>query len=331
MRSYDSARAFADGRYQHRSSMSEREFTDFAAIDPSLQTFRVNVRLLPFRRGVTRRLTLIRHMTSLANRVRGLHGVEVVHLSPTASVRVHRPRGLAGTLPAVLWIHGGGYVLGSAATDDRAANTMAQELGATVACVEYRLAPEHPYPAALDDCFAVLEWLAALPEVDSRRIVVAGASAGGGLAAALTLRWVDSARVRLAGQVLAYPMLDDRSVRRIRGPVARTWTHEDNEFAWRSYLGCEPGTDGVTAYAAPARRENVAGLPPTWIGVGSADMFHDEDIDYANRLRNAGVVTRLEIVPGAFHGFDEVAPWTQLAQRFIRNRLNAMRQFLMPQ
>ena len=240
---------------------------------------------------------------AVAGRIAALHDVEVIPVSATASVRVHRLRGSSETPPALLWIHGGGYVTGSAAMNDRAVRRMAAHLGALAASVEYRLAPEHPYPAALDDCYAALQWLAARGDIDRRRILVAGKSAGGGLAAALALRCVDAGLVDLAGQVLIYPMLDDRTVQQSTATAARGWTPQDNSFGWRAYLGCEPGTNEVSAYAAPARRDDLSGLPPTWIGVGTADLFHDECVDYANRLRAAGVPTELEIVPGGFHGF----------------------------
>jgi acetyl esterase/lipase len=139
--------------------------------------------------------------------------------------------------PAVMWIHGGGYVAGSAALEDRVVRRMAEKVDALVVGVEYRLAPEHPYPAALDDCYAALQWLVARADIDSQRIVVAGVSAGAGLAAALALRCVDSRLVDLAGQALICPMLDDRTVRRTTVAGARGWTPEDNAFGWRSYLG----------------------------------------------------------------------------------------------
>jgi acetyl esterase/lipase len=254
--------------------------------------------------------------------------VDVVQVSSTASVRVHRPSGPASTRPGVLWIHGGGYVAGAASMDDRLARTTAEKTGALVASVEYRLAPEDPHPAALDDCFAALEWLATRDDVDQRRIVVVGISAGGGLAAALSLRWRDAGRIDLAGQVLVYPMLDDRTVPRSTATSARGWPPEDNAFGWRSYLGREPGDEGVSPYAAPARCDDFSHLPPTWIGVGSADLFHDEDVDYAMRLRDAGVPTQLEVVAGAFHGFDRAAAFTSIARRFSANRLAAIHEFV---
>ena len=286
-------------------------------------------RFLPYRRGLfARHLRLMRAGMALAGRMTALRDVEVVPVSATASVRVHRPSGLSERPPALLWIHGGGYVTGSAAMNDRAVRKMAAHLGALAASVEYRLAPEHPYPAALDDCYAALQWLAARDDIDRRRILIAGKSAGGGLAAALTLRRMDAGLVGLAGQILIYPMLDDRTVWRSTATAARGWTPQDNSFGWRCYLGREPGTGDVSAYAAPARRDDLSGLPPTWIGVGTADLFHDECVDYANRLRAARVPTQLRIVPGGFHGFDVVGARTLVVRQFRADQLAAMRQLL---
>ena len=272
---------------------------------------RTAARFLPYRRGLfARHLRLMRAGMALAGRIAALRDVEVVPVSATASVRVHRPTGLSERPPALLWIHGGGYVAGSAAMNDRAVRRMAAHLGALAASVEYRLAPEHPYPAALDDCYAALQWLAARD------------------AAALTLRHRDAGLVGLAGQILIYPMLDDRTVRRSTATAARGWTPQDNSFGWRSYLGREPGTGDVSPYAAPARRDDLSGLPPTWIGVGTADLFHDECVDYANRLRAAGVPTQLDVVPGGFHGFDVVGTRTSVVRDFVANQLGVMRRLL---
>jgi acetyl esterase/lipase len=305
---------------------TQAEATALANIDPTLRCL---ARLLPYRYGLfARHLRVMRAQTSLMGLLQAARDVDVVAVSPTASVRVHRPHGLAGNSPAVLWIHGGGYVAGCARMDERLVVKTAHELGALVVSVEYRLAPEHPYPAALDDCYAALRWLAAREDVDRSRILVAGVSAGGGLAAALALRCLDSGLVGLAGQILVYPMLDDRTVTRSTLTGARGWTPEDNAFGWRSYLGCEPAAEGVSAYAAPSRRRDLTGLPPTWIGVGTADLFHDENLDYATRLRQAGVSTQLYVVTGAYHGFDQVRTKNPLAQRFHYHRLATMRDFL---
>lgn len=139
-------------------------------------------------------------------------GVEVLTLSSGVTLRLHRPRGVAKPGPALLWMHGGGYVLGSPAQDDKLCRRYAGELGATVAAVQYRLAPQNPYPAGLEDCYAALTWLAQLPTVDPSRLAIGGASAGGGMAAALALLARDRGEVPLAAQVLVYPMLDDRTV-----------------------------------------------------------------------------------------------------------------------
>ena len=296
---------------------------------PTSHWLRTAERCLPYRRGLfARHLRSMRAGMALAGRIAALRDSEIVPVSATASVRVHRPSGLSDRPPALLWIHGGGYVAGSAAMNDRAVRKMAVHLGALAASVEYRLAPEHPYPAALDDCYAALQWLVARDDIDRSRILIAGKSGGGGLAAALTLRNVDAGLVRLAGQILIFPMLDDRTVRRSTATAARGWTPQDNSFGWRSYLGREPGTGDVSAYAAPARRDDLSRLPPTWIGVGTEDLFHDECVDYANRLHAAGVPTQLRIVPGGFHGFDVVGPQTSVVRQFRADQLAAMRRFL---
>ncbi|MFN8229021.1 MAG: alpha/beta hydrolase [Mycobacterium sp.] len=250
-----------------------------------------------------------------------------VHVLPSGiGVRVHRPpeqrqdRG-----GALLWIHGGGYVLGNAAMDDTLCRGMAAELDIPVCAVDYRLAPEHPYPAALDDCYEALCWLAAQPGVDGSRLAVAGASAGGGLAAALAL-WVrDRGDFPVAAQVLIYPMLDDRgaSGEDPEAGLRRLWNAASSALGWRAYLG---GSDPVTA--VPARCGDLSGLAPTWIGVGSLDVLHGEACAYAERLREAGVECHLEVVPGGFHGFDAVAPKTLVAKQFFASQITMIRNLL---
>lgn len=245
-----------------------------------------------------------------------------------ASVRIVGAPADGVARPAVLWIHGGGYVIGRAQTDDAHCARLAQRLGATVFSVDYRLAPGHPFPTPLDDCLAAYELLlgeAAALGVDPARVVIGGASAGGGLAAALVLRAHDRGLPPPALQLLVYPMLDDRTtLRDVDDRLHRLWNPASNRVGWSAYLGRAPGGDGVSDHAAPARRSDLAGLAPAWIGVGTADLFHDEDLAYAARLREAGVPVTLDVVEGAFHGFDVVAPRAPVSQRFFDAQIAAI-------
>ncbi|PCC71218.1 Acetyl esterase/lipase [Nannocystis exedens] len=247
------------------------------------------------------------------------------------TARVFAPTGVTQPTPVMLWIHGGGFIVGSPAQDDALASMFVRELGITVVAPSYRLAPEHPFPAAMDDLYAALAWIhrsADALRVRADRIVVAGASAGGGLAAGLTLLARDRQEVPVAFQLLVYPMLDDRTVDRdIDGKNHRLWTATSNRFGWTSYLGREPGGADVPIYAAPARAESLAGLPPTWIGVGTFDLFHDEDLEYARRLVAAGVPVELEVVPGVFHGFDNFRG-KDVSKSFFASQVAALRRAL---
>ncbi len=239
--------------------------------------------------------------------------VEVITLGSGAGVRLFRPVGVTEPTPALLWIHGGGYVIGTARQDDPVCRRFSRRLGITVASVDYRLAPEHPYPAPLEDCYSALTWLAGLPSVDRGRVAIGGASAGGGLAAALALLARDRGEITPTFQVLAYPMLDDRSSATAENPNYRLWNTQSNYFGWTAYLG---GADPQVA--VPGRRDDLTGLPPAWLGVGTHDLFQNEDLAYAERLRNAGVPCHVEVIPGAFHGFDLVAPKAQVSQTLFR-------------
>jgi acetyl esterase/lipase len=271
-------------------------------------------------------LPIMRMGTRLLGR-RTPDDVEVLTLTSGVGVRLYRPAGASGAGPALLWIHGGGYVIGNAAQDDVLCRRFARELGATVASVDYRLAPEHPYPTPLEDCYSVLAWLARLPSVDPARVAVGGASAGGGLAAALALLARDRAEVPLAAQLLVYPMLDDRTVDRddLDNPGHRLWNQSSNKFGWASYLG-----DAHPDIAVPARREDLSGLPPAWIGVGTLDLFHDEDLAYAERLKAVGVPCEVEVVSGAFHGFDGIASKAEVSQSFFKSQCAALHEAFVP-
>ncbi|MGO9857424.1 MAG: alpha/beta hydrolase [Acidimicrobiales bacterium] len=231
----------------------------------------------------------------------------VVPGDPPVRVRVHRPVGLEGRLPAVVTIHGGGYVIGSYDMDDTVLDQWCPALGIVGVSVDYRLAPETPYPGPLDDCYAALRWTADHADelgIDPGCIGVSGLSAGGGLAAALALRARDRGEIPLAFQLLDCPMLDDRQrTPSIRAPGLYVWSSGSNEFGWRSYLGELYQSDDVPVYAAPARATELGGLPPACVIVGSIDGFRDEDIDYAQRLNQAGVPCELHVIAGLPHAY----------------------------
>lgn len=250
--------------------------------------------------------------------------------APPVPVLSYRPAGTDAPLPALLHIHGGGYVLGSPDMMDAANHNLAMALGCRVISVDYRLAPETPFPGALEDCYNALTWVFRKAEalnVDTSRIGVKGESAGGGLAAALALLARDRGGPRLAFQHLIYPMLDDRTgsgadPHPFTGQYA--WTPENNRFGWASYLGRPPGGADESAYAAPARSADLAGLPPTFLAVGGLDLFLDENIDHAHRLSRAGVPVELHVYPGAFHGFQRAGE-VEVARAANRDSLEALR------
>jgi acetyl esterase/lipase len=281
-------------------------------------------RVLP-RGGIgARTLKPIRLLTGLQSKTAS----KSVEVKPVAavSVRLHRPSPAQTSRPAMLWIHGGGMVMGTAVQDDAICRRFSEDLGITVAAVDYRLAPEHPFPVPLHDCYDALLWLAQQPEVDTSRIVVGGASAGGGLASGLALLAHRRGEVQLAFQLLAYPMLDDRTATRVDSGAGkrRLWSNASNRFGWQSYLGHAPGGDAVDGLAAPARADDLAHLPPAWIGVGTADLFYEEDVAYAERLNAAGVPCELHVVQGAFHGFDAVRPKAGVSEAFRSSQIAAL-------
>ena len=227
------------------------------------------------------------------------------------SMTALRPRDAVGNLPVLFWMHGGGMVIGNRYMDDARLGEWCRSLSCVCISVEYRLAPDAPYPLPLDDCDEGLRYVvdhAAELRLDTRRIGVGGRSAGGGLAAALALRWRDMGDDRLAFQYLEYPMLDDR----MDWPSSQldglpVWSRDSNAFGWRAYLGEHYGSNHVASDAAPARASELAGLPPTFITVGTADCLRDEAIDFAARLCQAAVLTELHVYAGAVHGFDMFA------------------------
>lgn len=213
-------------------------------------------------------------------------------------------------------------VIGSAAQDDAFCATTARELGIVVVSAEYRLAPKHPFPAALDDCLAAWNWFQnAAPrwQFDPQRIAVGGQSAGGGLAASLVQRLHDSGGVQPIAQWLFCPMLDDRTAarRELDAVAHKVWDNRHNRYGWRSFLNVEPGAEVVPAYAVPARRSDLRGLPPAWIGTGDIELFFEENRAYAERLSAAGVACTLDVVEGAYHGFESIARSARLTQDYL--------------
>jgi len=240
------------------------------------------------------------------HRARGLQG------APDVPVFVLAPTGAAnGKRPALLWIHGGGFVLGDAREPLPLLQNVVQDTGAVAVSVQYRLAPETPFPGPLDDAQAALDWLlekADALNVDSDRIAICGQSAGGALAAGLTLRMRDQGRPPAAFQLLDIPVLDDRALTESARAYTDTlvWNRRNAELGWKAYLG--ENARPVSIYAAPARAEDLRGLPPAFISVTQYDPLRDEGIEYARRLAQANVRTELHLYPGTFHGSSRAAP-----------------------
>jgi acetyl esterase/lipase len=223
--------------------------------------------------------------------------------------------------PVFLHTHGGGYICPNQAMGPFL-QRIAMDCHCLVVSVDYRLAPETKYPGSLDDNYAALKWVYANADslgIDRKRIAVGGESAGGGHAAALAIHARDKGEVPVAYQLLIYPMLDDRtgSSRPVPPGIGNfVWTAGSNRFGWTSLLGVPAGSANVPKGAVPARVDSVAGLPPAFIGVGSIDLFVQEDVDYARRLIEAGISTELFVVPGAYHGFDLLVPDADVSKRF---------------
>ena len=243
--------------------------------------------------------------------VAGSHSDEV-------RVRVHRRKEVQSPRPALYWMHGGGYVLGTPEQDDFRFDRWCQRFDLIGAAVQYRLAPEHPYPAGLEDSYSGLKWLKQNGEsigVDTDRIGIGGPSAGGGMAAALALLVRDRGEFEIDYQLLIYPMIDDTRTTVTANWDVPVWDPESNHFGWSSYLGDLFDTDDVPIHAAPARALDLGGLPRPFIMTGTLDGFADEDIAYAQRLNQAGVPTELHVYPGAPHGFDGFAANTAVARQ----------------
>lgn len=247
-------------------------------------------------------------------------------------VRVYRPQ-TDKSGAALLWMHGGGLILGSPTMDDLRCSELARDLGIVVVSVDYRLAPEHPFPAAIDDAATVWHWMqdtAGELGIDKTRVAVGGESAGAGLAACLAQRVKDQGDTQPAAQLLIYPMLDDRTAARRDLDDAGNccWDNRSNRAGWSAYLGESPGGQRMPEYAVAARRDDLEGLAPTWIGVGLLDLFLGECREYAMRLERAGVPTTLLEVPGAPHGFLAFAPSVPLSRAFVASQIDFLRSHL---
>ncbi|MDX6370249.1 MAG: hypothetical protein QOG93_1751 [Gaiellaceae bacterium] len=253
---------------------------------------------------------------------------------PPLTVRVYEAAERGAVLPAILWIHGGGFMMGNVDVDDADCERLVREVEVVVVSVEYRLAPEHPFPAGTNDGYAALCWTAGSAAelgIDPARIAVAGRSSGGGTAAGVVLLARDRGEVEVAFQMPLYACLDDRlltpSTHELHDP--RAWNRTLLDHAWDAYLG--PLRAGeVPPYAAPARAPDLAGLPPAYLQVGALDVLRDGNVEYAQRLVQAGVPTELHVFPGAFHGFDVLVPDAEISRRAVEEREAALRRALQP-
>lgn len=252
--------------------------------------------------------------------IAGYHGDEIV-------VTVISKAGRTGTGPGIYHTHGGGMIIGDRFVGIAGIVDWVDRFDAVAVTVEYRLAPEFPDPFPVEDCYAGLVWTAEHAEelgIDPARLIIAGASAGGGLAAGTALLARDRGGPALAGQVLIYPMLDDRdaSVSTIQVDGIGVWDRTSNLTGWNALLGDRRGTDDVSIYAAPARATDLSGLPPAFIDCGSVEVFRDEDVAYATQLWADGVQAELHVWPGGFHGFDMMAPHAAISQAMMAARVS---------
>jgi acetyl esterase/lipase len=273
-------------------------------------------------------LALHPDVTHREQTVPGYEGAELV-------VSIFSSQSGVGAGPGFFHTHGGGMIIGDRFAGIDVVLDWVERFGGVCVSVEYRLAPEFPDPYPVEDCYAALVWTAehaAELGIDPDRLVIAGASAGGGLAAGTTLLARDRKGPRLAGQVLIYPMIDDRnatvSSHQIDG--VGVWDRTSNETGWDALLGERRGTDAVSIYAAPSRATDLSGLPPAFLDVGSAEVFRDEDVAYASTIWACGGVAELHVWPGGFHGFDLMAPQAVLSQAMTAARTAWVERLLQP-
>ena len=243
-------------------------------------------------------------------------GVEVVAYVHQPSQASEAPR------RAMLHIHGGGYVTGRASHAEPQLRLLAKQFDCLIVSVDYRLAPEHPFPAALYDCFSTLQWLHSRADklnIDAAKIIVLGESAGGGLAAGLSMYARDHSDIKIAQQILLYPMLDYRNTAALAEGESDTivWSRQNNIIGWGAYMG-EGVDESMLAYASPSYAKDSSGLPPTYACIGDIDLFCQETIDYIELLRDAEVITELDVYPGAYHAFQVVVPDAAVSQTCLK-------------
>jgi acetyl esterase/lipase len=313
-------------------------------VDPELQAVldfmpftAMNLERLPETRALLAEMTNQRNKTldtdGVNTEVRWIPGPQG---APAVRVVIYSPPKGEMLMPGYLHIHGGGYVVGEADMAATRAHDYVRRIGCTVLSVDYRLAPETSHPGPVEDCYAALEWFhhnAVSLGVDPARIAIGGESAGGGLAAAVGLLARDRGKLPICFQLLSYPMLDDRTAV-LRDPHPLTgefvWSAASNSFGWQSLLGQEPGSPDVSPYAAVARADDLAGLPPTFVGVGALDLFLEEDMEFARRLTRSGVATELHVYPGAYHGFEMTVEEAAVSIRYRRDMLQALERAFLP-
>ncbi|RNL77533.1 alpha/beta hydrolase [Nocardioides marmorisolisilvae] len=302
------------------------DVSQFPSLDPELAPI---VELIPDTSGAFDDIPAARAMFDEwlpAGPVPGEESVEIRdEVADGVPVRIYRPRGVAGDLPGILYLHGGGFCIGSIDTEHGGAVSLANAVQAVVVNVGYRLAPEHPYPAGLEDCYTALKFLAALEGVDTNRLAVHGQSAGGGLSAATALLARDRGGPALCFQALGIPELDDRLETPSMTAFTNTpmWARPQAIKSWEYYLGGQQADQ----YAAPARAEDLSGLPPTYLVTCELDPLRDEGLTYAMRLLAAGVPVEVHNYPGAFHGA-QLVPGAAVVQRMNDDLVGALKRAL---
>jgi len=246
------------------------------------------------------------------------------------AVRVYRPANIQGVLPGLMYLHGGGMIMGSIAADDGFAAALSEAAGCAVVSVEYGLAPESSGLKPVEDCYDALLWLhghSKAYDIDPECLGVFGCSAGGGLAAGLSMLARDRGGPALRYQMLIYPMLDDRNTTMSSREIVDlgVWDRQANLEAWELFLGSDFNSDQVSPYVAPGRAQDLSGLPATYIEVGTLDLFFDEDVVFAERLSGHGVEVEFHEYQGAYHGFDQLAPGADATRRAFMNRIDALK------